>query len=232
LKKSKVFLEKQYDLVGEEYIKRQLKFYNDHEDVPRAFIRKFLLEFKDKIVLDAGCGFGKDILIYEKANAKEVFGIDSSKLMVSEAKKFVSHPERIFVKDIRNTEFPDKYFDIIVSRYALHYLTDIDAFYKEAFRILKDDGLLIVVTDHPLGSLLKQKKKIYGKREIVPTTMMIKTAKIYFPTHTFKDYFSETFFSLFRLEYFDEAFDNFHKIPGNSFKFPNFLGFKARKVLQ
>ena len=169
-------------------------------------------------------------MIYEKAKAKEVFGIDSSKLMVSEAKKMVSHPERILVKDMENTGFPEKSFDIIVTRYALHYLKNVDIFYREAFRILKEGGMLIVVTDHPLGSLLKQKKKIYGVREVIPTTMTIKTGKISFPTHTFKDYFSETFFSLFNIEYLDEGSDNFHKIPNNSFKFPNFLGFKARKV--
>ena len=190
-------LTKQYDLVGEEYIKRQKEFYINHKDISRDFIKKFLSQFKDKLVLDAGCGFGKDILTYEKAKAKEVFGIDSSKLMVSETKKIVSHPERIFIKDMENTSFPDKSFDIIVTRYALHYLKNVDNFYKEAFRILKDGGMLIVVTDHPLGSLLKQKKKVYGIREVIPTTMTIKTGKISFPTHTFKDYFSETFFSLF-----------------------------------
>ena len=82
-------INKQYDKIGERYIKLQKKFFTTKLDKPTEAMKKCLPDLKGKIILDIGCGHGKDILLYEKLDAKEIWGMDSSQVMINEAKKLV-----------------------------------------------------------------------------------------------------------------------------------------------
>lgn len=83
----------QYNLIGLKYIKaRKIK-----ESVKALKSRKFILsnlEFKNKTILDLGCGKGDDIKIYEDHGTKNVFGIDDSRIMVNEAKRMLTIHQR------------------------------------------------------------------------------------------------------------------------------------------
>jgi SAM-dependent methyltransferase len=75
-----------------------------------------------KNILDLGCGNGKDIKIFESLGAKSVYGIDSSKFMINEAKKNSSNPKKLFVAEIEKTPFANSFFDIFfVFRISFSY---------------------------------------------------------------------------------------------------------------
>lgn len=182
---------------------------------------------KNKNVLDIGCGNGTDIKLFEKIGAKSIYGIDCSKYMVSEAKKTVKEPKNIFVSDIEKTNFKNNLFDIIVGRFSFHYLQKFDNAYNELSRILKHNGALILIVQHPLRDLYYQKKQIYGNQEIVKVEIYKNKVPLYFSTHTFANYFSKEFFKNFYLDYYEE--EQKPKEYLDNYNSPGFMGIKAIK---
>lgn len=220
-------IKKQYNNIGKSYISLQNRFFSQNEDVGTRFIKQMLPNLKGKIVLDLGCGEGKDIKLYEGLGAKHVYGIDSSEFMVSRAKKTSKIPENIFLGEIEKIPFKDSFVDVVVGRYSFHYVENFDHAYKEIFRVLKPGGVLILIVDHPFDTLFVQKNKIYGSKEVIKLGLFDGNVPIYFPTHTFNDYFSRLFFDLFYLDYFEEGYGVELKL--NKYHIPNFMGFKAIK---
>lgn len=213
---------RQYDSIGAKYKKEQKDFYKNKADNARKFIKNSL-DFKNKRILDIGCGFGADIKIYEKMGANDVYGIDASKFMVSEAKNVAKNPEKIFLASIEKTPFPRNFFDIVIGRHSLHYLKKFDKAYKEIARILKKQGILVLIVSHPLRDISFKKNKNYYKQEIITHELYHGKIKARFPSHVLSDYFSNIFFNKFYLDKLEEGNADEKRVT------PLFLGFKAIK---
>ncbi|MBM3232459.1 class I SAM-dependent methyltransferase [Candidatus Pacearchaeota archaeon] len=218
-------LTKQYEDIGKDYISGQKEFFSDKEDRAMTFILNNLPDLKNKIILDVGCGNGNNILKYNNLGAKKVFGIDSSKVMVDEAKKIVKEPDNIFIGNMNKLPFKDKFFDIIIGKHSIHYLENLDEAYIEFARVLKKGGILILIAHHPIFGYMQLGAKDYLKKDAVEMKLYEKV-KIKFFHHTFKEYFSDALFKSFRIEYFDE-----HKPSGkkysNEWNVPTYMEFKA-----
>lgn len=163
----KMASENQYDKKAAEYMDTQKKFYSDKEDGSRKNLYEmldFLLEGKK--VLDVGCGFGKDLAYFKKKGAI-IYGIDSSEEMIKLAKENNPDIDNISLQSFEKTDFADDFFDLVFSRYALHYADDIDKGYKEMHRILKSGGYMIILVSHPLLSFVAKKDRNYYKKEKV-----------------------------------------------------------------
>ena len=96
-------------------------------------------------ILDVGTGAGFFPVILSKLG-HEVFGIDMSSEMLNEARKNFSEFEcRVEVKkmDAQNLEFDDESFDVVISRNLTWTLPNVEQAYREWFRVLKSDGLLM-----------------------------------------------------------------------------------------
>jgi len=198
----------QYDQIGKEYIKGQADFYPDEDDNAIKSIKKYLPDLADKVLLDFGCGHGRDIKNYEKMGVKEAYGIDPSKYMVEQAEKLVKHPENIKVASVAEIPFDDNKFDIIVSRFAIHYLSDFTRAFQELSRVLKKGGQLTIVADHPIRSYLLQEKKVYGSQEIIQLNLYNNKVPIRFYSHTFQEHLSEDFLKYFDLKVLEEGYLN------------------------
>lgn len=217
-------IERQYDLVGKNYLHSQQRIYANSRDPATRFIRNHLPDLRNNKLLDIGCGSGTDIAYYEQQGSI-AYGIDASGFMVTTAKNKMKHSDRVSRQRIEHTSFPSSHFDIITGRYCLHYLRSIDAGYNEMARLLKRNGLLILVVDHPLDALMKKKNKIYGKRETI-SFKLTGSDIIRFPSHTLAEYFSKTFLVAFSLEAYEEGIDDFHKTTNSV---PNYLAIEARR---
>ena len=222
-------IEKQYNLIGKDYIKGQSEYFSKREGEARKFIRKFLKNVQKKKVLDVGCGSGEDILACEKLGAKEVYGIDISSFMIKEAKKRVSTPSNLKICDLKKINFESKFFDIVISRFSLNYIKNLNKAFTEIGRVLKKRGMLIIILPHPFRDLTLQKKKVYGKKEIINMDLYKNKVKVFYPSHSLEDYLSTTFFSEFDLrEVFEESSPEEY-IKKNNFITPGFLGIMAIK---
>jgi len=96
-------------------------------------------------ILDLGCGNGRLLQIFKGMNI-EYFGVDSSEKLIKIAKE--KYPKKKFqVADALNLPFPGNFFDKIYSIAVLHHIPSTEfrfQFLKEARRVLKPEGLLIL----------------------------------------------------------------------------------------
>lgn len=195
---------KQYDARGGLY--KQAQTSSPMRDHRRAFRAQFDFSLKGKRLLDAGCGYGSDLPFYAKRGAK-VYGIDPSTAMIALAKQ--SHPNfpNLSVQPVQKTAFPVRSFDVIASIYALHNAPDLRQAFRELHRILKPNGLLLFLVQHPLFVFLLKKNPRYHGKAVVKFTIpdMKPPCTIVQPAHTFSDYFNEFVFDRFELLTFEEG---------------------------
>jgi len=100
-------------------------------------------------VLDAGCGVGGSSIFLASVRGATVTGITLSGRQVQKAtdnaKGKGSHGNIDFqVMDYCNTSFPDESFDIVWGCESICYAGNKEEFIKEAWRLLKPGGRLIV----------------------------------------------------------------------------------------
>jgi ubiquinone/menaquinone biosynthesis C-methylase UbiE len=118
-----------------------------HKYIIYPGVEQIIQEIHNKKVIDLGCGTGTLARILSKKGAS-VIGIDFSDIMLKLAAK---RNENITYKkgDLHEKlDFEGESFDIALSVMVLHSLSEIDTAIKEAFRILKPNGRLIVVVPH------------------------------------------------------------------------------------
>jgi len=112
-------------------------------------VKEFLDSLEDnKIILDAGCGNGKNIkYIIENLKMKEIYGIDYSHEFIKLcSEKFINSNIIFKEMNITNLHFPDNYFDYIISIAVIHHLNPENRIkmIKELVRVVKNNGLILI----------------------------------------------------------------------------------------
>jgi tocopherol O-methyltransferase len=100
-------------------------------------------------VLDAGCGVGGSTIFLAATRGASVTGITLSAKQVQQAKlnakeKGVDNSVGFQTMDYCNTTFPDHSFDIVWGCESICYASNKEQFIKEAWRLLKPGGRLII----------------------------------------------------------------------------------------
>ncbi|MBS8048932.1 class I SAM-dependent methyltransferase, partial [Streptococcus suis] len=79
-------------------------------------LRKLLPDFKDKRVLDLGCGYGWHCIYAMEHGASSVVGVDISHKMLEVAKGKTHFPQIEYeCCAIEDVDFPEESFDVILS---------------------------------------------------------------------------------------------------------------------
>lgn len=99
-----------------------------------------------KRVLEVGCGRGHGVFWLRK-QGYEAFGIDVLSSQIAKSKKHYPHLADCFkIGEAERIPFEDSTFDCIYSLEAVQHFLSFDEFCREAIRVLKDDGKLIIST--------------------------------------------------------------------------------------
>lgn len=91
-------------------------------------------------LLDMGCGLGLFLKLWDPQKW-ELFGIDLSRQAVEYAR---NKGLNVRHDSLEKTDFSDDYFDVITMFYVLEHLSHPLKVLREARRILKEDGLLVI----------------------------------------------------------------------------------------
>lgn len=113
-------------------------------------ILKDNLFFKNKTILDVGCGTGR-LTIRLAEEAKEVYGIDIDDYSISVLEDKIVKKKikniKACCKDILMVNFPNKKFDIIVFSWSLYSLPkdNYAELFEKIYSWLNDDGKLLIL---------------------------------------------------------------------------------------
>ena len=103
-------------------------------------LKEIIVENKDKVICDIGCGCGRNLL-FASEYASKLIGIDLSEESLSFAKKFVKS-ENMELKLGDNLDIPleSNFSDLVISDGVCHHTGDTVGAFKECVRILKPGG--------------------------------------------------------------------------------------------
>lgn len=99
--------------------------------------------FNDK-VLDLGTGTGSISKIFQD-KVKNVYAIDSSKMMLAKAKALLKKNVILSLEDGQHLSFKSNFFDLVLCRNALHHFDNPILGLKEISRVLNSKGYFILV---------------------------------------------------------------------------------------
>ena len=134
--------EEGYARFASEYDKLE-KYWDSFE---KHHLKPYIESAKGKKTLDAGAGTGRLSIRLFEAGA-DVTALDISPEMLAILKSKNSKIE-IIEGDVENMPLPDEAFDIVFSSLTLVHLKKIEPFLDECYRVLKDDGKLILTNVH------------------------------------------------------------------------------------
>ena len=109
-------------------------------------------------ILDFGCGNGTHLTFFSQMKIKNIYGVDTSKIV----KKIRNKRFKIFrisQEEDLTKKFKRK-FDIIFSNQVLYYLNDksINFFLKQFHTLLNKNGLMFTTWMAPIGNYYKLSK--------------------------------------------------------------------------
>lgn len=131
---------KTYDKIASDYEKEHLRFKGTEELT--EFIK--LLRPYAK-VLDAGCGFGRELLSFTNQDF-DTYGVDASEQLLKLAKQRAPKAKIRHIDLRRKLPFKDNFFDGVWARNSLHHLEpkSLEFALSEIKRILKPAGILFI----------------------------------------------------------------------------------------
>lgn len=114
-------------------------------------LEKLLPDFKEKRVLDLGCGYGWHCLYAAEHGAASVVGVDLSEKMLEVARKKNTFDTISYLQaSIDDVTFEPNSFDIVISSLAIHYISDFEKLAKKIAHWLIAGGQLIFSVEHPI----------------------------------------------------------------------------------
>lgn len=107
--------------------------------------------------LDIGCGGGIYCKALSEMGVDSVTGVDFSDPILEGAREHCKEYKNVFFNkgNAYETGLDNNSFDLLLERALIHHIEDLLACFKEAYRLLEDNGFYIVQDRSPEDCLLK-----------------------------------------------------------------------------
>ena len=144
-------------------------------------------DFKDKIVLDAGCRNGGLTQAFFEKGATAI-GIDINKKAIEKAKMTFKGPQYHYASVLSLDRFGDKSIDIIFCCGTLPYLRpgQVEQAIKEFKRVIKPNGKVFMAFQKEKSPLFRFLVGIYNLSPTLFRPFLMTFALLYFQTLNFK----------------------------------------------
>ena len=132
--------------------RRSVFHFNAHQQARFDLMLGYLGDIEGKTVLDLGCGDGALTRFICQKKAK-VIGVDNQELGLKFAREFLKSQgleAKLILASVYETALPADSVDFIVASEVIEHVAEPDKLLKEARRILKPGGLIILSTPYRL----------------------------------------------------------------------------------
>jgi SAM-dependent methyltransferase len=133
------------------FMKRRDRKDSLNNAIEGPIIDELIGDVQQKDILDLGCGdaaFGKELL---DKGAASYTGVEGSEQMAAAARLNVVDKNGVIIREtMESYDYPAETFDIVTSRFAFHYVPDIQPLFQNIHKALKKNGKLVFSVQHPL----------------------------------------------------------------------------------
>ncbi|TYR80505.1 class I SAM-dependent methyltransferase [Priestia megaterium] len=145
------------------YISRRNRKESPNNIIEKPVLLELMGDVTGKTILDLGCGdarFGYELIeqgcyFYE--------GVEGSVNMINEAVKMLNGTNgKVHYSLIEDWNYPEKQYDLVTSRLALHYLAELESIFKQVYNSLKRHGRFIFSIQRPASSFNIVYKKCFN----------------------------------------------------------------------
>jgi ubiquinone/menaquinone biosynthesis C-methylase UbiE len=146
-----------HELGSSEYFEYYDELRIEIESLKRSYEIHEYERFKDKKVLDVGCGNGYVSSLFAKEGA-HAHGIDITPTGIELCQKrfqIMGLSGNFLVANAEELPFQDNTFDCVTSMGVLHHVPNTEKAVQEIFRVLKPGGRLIVMFYHKNSALYR-----------------------------------------------------------------------------
>jgi SAM-dependent methyltransferase len=147
------------------YMKRREREDSPNNAIEGPIIDELFGDVQHKDILDLGCGdagFGKELL---NRGSESYTGVEGSEQMADTARKNVAGKKgTILHESMESYHYPADTFDIVTSRFAIHYVPDIQELFQQIHKSMKENGKFVFSVQHPLTTSSFVSKKTGDKR--------------------------------------------------------------------
>lgn len=220
----------QYAHIANLYHKK-IKHDLDQKKINLELIKRPGIKMLDnKSILDLGCGSGihTKYLATKFPKVKSIVGMDNSREFIKIAKEVNS--DKLITYTLGSMDrIPAKSnsFDLIYSRYTLHYSKNLAKTLKEIYRVTKPNGILFFQDVHPTYTLFFKKSKNYATKEILSMPIQGSKIKVTHPSFTIQEYVNAITKNSWKLLELKEYFGARSKI--KNYQVPTIITFKLQK---
>jgi len=123
------------------------------------------LDLHNKNIFDIGCYDGT-LLSLIKNRDNNFYGIDASDYAVRKAKEKGINVKKFFFDDEREIPFKSDFFNLVIAGEIIEHIYDTDFFLREARRVLKSGGYLLISTPN-IASLGRRLMLFLGMSPII-----------------------------------------------------------------
>ncbi|MEQ1500422.1 MAG: class I SAM-dependent methyltransferase, partial [Parcubacteria group bacterium] len=117
--------------------------YKSSDKMLLPFLKK--AGIKNKTILDFGCGDGPETEKFLQMKAKKVVGVDPSSEMIRLAKLRKLNGATFIKTNGKKLPLKSNEFDLVYSRFVLHYIKDLKSQFVEISRVLKSKGYFLAL---------------------------------------------------------------------------------------
>lgn len=139
------------EMVFAAYQQRRQRTDSPNDTLEKPVILELIGDIAGKRVLDLGCGdasIGRDLL---QAGAVAYLGVDGSANMVALATQTLAGTSgRVIHHPIKDWQYPETTFDLVLARLVLHYIADLPALCAQIRQTLRPGGSLVFSVEHPV----------------------------------------------------------------------------------
>lgn len=133
------------------YMNRRNRQDSPNNAIEGPIMFELLGVVQDKRILDLGCGdasFGKELL---QLGARQYTGVEGSSQMSEAARSTLQgHNGFIHEETMESFHYPIDTFDIVTSRFAIHYVENLNLLFQQIFQSLNENGKFVFSVQHPL----------------------------------------------------------------------------------